>query len=117
MFNRHLRLRHRQDFARLRREGKTLRHPYFMLSYAPNALAHNRYGFITSKHLGKAVARNRVRRLLREVIRHNHSFIYSGYDIVIIARSKIMEQPFDSIERNVCEQLKRAKLLIEENYP
>ena len=63
---RRLRLRRKDDFARLRQHGRVWRHHMLILSVTPNGLTHNRYGFVTSKHLGKAVVRNRTRRLLRE---------------------------------------------------
>lgn len=116
MVQRRLRLRRPQDFERLRHNGKVQRHPLIVMSYAPNTLPHNRYGFITSKHLGNAVVRNRVRRLLRESVRYSHTHIQPGYDIVFVARAHIVEQPAGQIKRTVSELLRRAGLItIEED--
>ena len=107
---RHLRLRRQDDFARLRAIGQVQRHPLVIMSVAPNNLPHNRYGFITSKQLGNAVRRNRVRRLLREAVRHVHPMLKPGYDIVFIARRRIVGQPFQAVHRAVISGMERAGL-------
>lgn len=111
---RRLRLRHSRDFARLRREGRVYRHPLMLLSVLENTHDENRYGFITSKHLGKAVVRNRVRRLLREATRQLHPSLKSGFDVVFIGRSQIVDQPFTPIYHAMYELLNRAGLVEEE---
>lgn len=111
---RHLRLRRKADFARLRRHGRVWRHPFLVLSAAPNGLSHNRYGFITSKKLGKAVVRNRARRLLREAVRAVHDHLQTGYDIVLIARQPIAGQPYQAVLQAVETSLKRAGLWLPE---
>jgi ribonuclease P protein component len=105
------RLRSRADFARLRREGRVFRHPAVTLSLAANELPHNRYGFITAKHLGKAVVRNRVRRRLREVIRQMHPQLSSGFDMVFIVRPPLVEQPMTKVAQIVGDVLRKAGLV------
>ncbi len=105
-----LRLRRSQEFVRLRRSGSVWRHPFVVLSVMPNGLTHNRYGFVTGKHVGTAVARNRVRRRLREVIRHAHPALQQGYDIALIARAPIVGQPFQAVKEAVIASLCRAGL-------
>jgi ribonuclease P protein component len=111
------RLCRREDFQRLRREGRTYHHRFLILNLASNELAHNRYGFVTSKPLGKAVARNRVRRLLREVIRHLHPRIAAGFDIVIVARKDIVGQPFRIIYRTIEVMMIKAGIVQAESNP
>lgn len=105
------RLRHSRDFARLQQEGRAYRHAWLILSTAPNALTHNRYGFITGKRLGKAVVRNRLRRQLREVIRDLHPHLKTGQDIVLIARHTLVGKPFAEIRRIVYKLCQQARLL------
>ena len=110
---RRLRLRHSRDFARLQREGRVYRHPWMLVSLAPNGLSHNRYGFITSKRLGTAVIRNRTRRQLREAIRRLHSDLQQGFDIVIIARPVLVGQDFALILDVVRQLFYRSGLVVE----
>jgi ribonuclease P protein component len=107
---RHLRLRRKEDFAHLRQAGRVWRHPFLILSVAPNQLTHNRYGFVISKRLGTAVVRIRTRRRLREVMRHLHPQIAPGHDIVIIARNPIVEQSYQTLYETVVSMLQHAKL-------
>jgi ribonuclease P protein component len=106
----HLRLRRAEDFQRLRQVGKTHPNRFLVLSFSSNELAHNRYGFIVSKHVGKAVTRNRIRRRLREVVRALDPQLTPGYDVVLIARQPLAEQPFDVVMRTVNELFRRAEL-------
>jgi len=111
---RRLRLRESSDFLRLRQEGMVKRHPTLMISYSPNSLEENRYGFITAKNLGKAVKRNRVRRLMREAVRLQHPLWQQGYDVVFIARPLAVGQPFQEIQRIVNELAQRAGLTLKD---
>ena len=110
---RRFRLRRNEDFARLRREGRTVRHNGIVMSCAPNGLPYNRYGFVTGKYLGKAVIRNRVRRLLKESARLLHPQLRAGFDVVFIARQPVIGQPFAAVQRIVKGLTQRAGILVE----
>lgn len=105
------RLHRSADFARLRTDGQTWRHPWLTLSVAPNGLPHNRYGFVISKRIGGAVVRNRVRRQLRAMLFQMNRQLRPGYDLVWIARNEIAGKPYTQISATVYELLRRARLL------
>lgn len=107
---RHLRLRRKSDFAHLRQTGRVWRHPSLTVSVAPNHLNHNRYGFITSRQLGNAVTRNRVRRRLRAVVQEVHPHLLPGHDIALIARSPAADQSYRAIREAVITIMQRAGL-------
>jgi len=53
------------------------------LSPATNSEAASRYCLMVGKKCGTAVRRNRIKRILREIIRHNRYRIPAGHDYII----------------------------------
>ncbi|MCY4539899.1 MAG: ribonuclease P protein component [Chloroflexi bacterium] len=106
-----LRLRQSSDFARVRQEGKVYRHRVMLLSLRDNGLPGNRYGFVVGKHVGAAVSRNRCKRRLRALIDSIHDCVGQGFDIVIVARPAILQQPYSELQRIVSVLFQRAQLL------
>ena len=59
-----------------------------------------RVGFTTTKKLGCAVVRNRVRRRLREICRLMFTGVPVGYDYVFIGRQATIDRPFDMLQKD-----------------
>lgn len=78
-----------------------------------NRTSGNRVGITVSKKLGKAHVRNRTRRRLREVYRLNEDKFQPGWDIVVVARSKAVDAPFDKLTRSYLALAKKAGILRE----
>lgn len=59
-----------------------------LLIYAnPNDLGHPRIGLSTSRKVGTAPRRNRIRRMLREAFRLMQHDFPRGYDLVVVVRA------------------------------
>lgn len=71
----------------------------------------NRVGVTVSKKLGKAHVRNRTRRRIREVYRLNEEKFQPGWDIVVVARTKAVEAPFEKLTASCLTLAKKAGLL------
>lgn len=87
---------------------------YLVLYARRNRTGINRVGITTGKKLGHAVVRNRTRRRLREVYRLNEEAFLPGYDIVVVARSRAVEAPFDKLTKAYLELAHKAGILRED---
>lgn len=76
----------RSDFVNANREGKRYHTAHFAITFRKNRLGLSRLGITTGKKAGNAVARNRIKRRIREFYRLHKADVPRGCDIVIAAR-------------------------------
>lgn len=95
MIARDFRLHREGDVRRVRSRGKAFAHGALVARVLPNDLdpSQNRYAVIAGKRCGKAVQRNRIKRLVREALRGYHPWLQPGHDIALICRGTIEEMP------------------------
>ncbi len=76
-------LRKRAEFNRLSASGKKYHTPHFIVVWAVGDFGRARLGITASRKIGNAVARNLVKRRVREFFRLNKSlFIMADYNII-----------------------------------
>ena len=63
------RLRRRADYLRCYRTGRRRHGAFAILYFVPNEIGHPRLGITASRKVGKAVARQRLKRRVREIYR------------------------------------------------
>ena len=84
-------------FRRLYYRGKNVSSPILVLHFMPQKLGVNRLGITVSTKIGKAVVRNRLRRLIKEAYRQLEPAIPVGYDFVIVARQAMLGADYSGI--------------------
>ena len=107
-----MRLRQRGDFARLKQQGRRLARGCLVLNWqelAPGA--QTRFAVITTRKLGKAVVRNRCRRLIRECFRLHQHALRGPVDMVLIARPSMVGKNFAAVEAAYLNLLREAALI------
>ena len=112
-----------RDYARVRRLGRRSASTYFAVSIATRAAANeaipdqglppvargegvdgelrSRLGLIVSRKVGNAVARNRVKRAVREWFRNGSAQLAESVDIVVIARRGAADRRVSEICREL----------------
>jgi ribonuclease P protein component len=90
-------LRSREDFVRVSTHGHSRADRLMVARFVPNGRDHDRFGISTGRRLGGAVARNRVRRRLREVLRRSPNQTGHGWDILLVVRPAAVTATFDEL--------------------
>ncbi len=101
------------DFRRVYRQGKSIADENLVVYIRKSTLPISRIGFSISKKVGKAVVRNKIKRRLREIFRHNLSLLKENVDIVVIVRSAAVEADYAQLNRSYLKSLRQLKALKE----
>lgn len=101
------------DFQRVWENGKSWSTPVLILRAHANGTNGNRFGFVVGKKVGKAVRRNRTKRLMREAVRRRLERMRQGWDIILIARREAEGAEFAAVDTAVENLFQRARLFIE----
>lgn len=109
MLGREFRISTGKEYNNIYKGGKRIPGRYIILFYQPNSLGINRFGVVTSKKVGKAVARNQAKRRLREIIKKNE-LDKKGFDIIIVARYNIGGVTSELLEKDFKIVTKKADL-------
>jgi ribonuclease P protein component len=112
------RLTRTRDFAAVREGGKSWTGRCLILAIRsrPDAIqAHA--GFTTTKRIGNAVTRNRVRRRLRMIVRDNFPRLTVTHDIVTIAKYPAVKADYASLKQEWEKLASRAGLFDHRSSP
>lgn len=106
------RLKRSRDFERVRLEGRMVRGGMLMLGVMrveEEPAFH--VGLVTSRRIGGAVVRNRIRRRLREIVRRHQHALPGGYWLVVVARPAAAQADSATLEAEWLRLAKRAGIL------
>ena len=107
------RVRPRGEFERIRQNGHSWPHRFFVLIVLPRPAgleAPPRIGVAAGKKLGGAVARNHFKRKLREAVRQVYPNMQSGVDMILIARAPVADATAAQLVAALIETLQRARI-------
>jgi ribonuclease P protein component len=105
------RLKKSAEFQRVRALKRSWAHPLLVLYAAANNQGGTRVGISVSKRIGRAVARNRAKRLIREAVRSFLPGLPADQDLVFVARPSMGEAGYAQVLEAVERLLRRAGLL------
>lgn len=112
------RLKKSNEFRTVYRRGKSIANDLLVLYTLNNRknkdkenLPYNKVGVSVSKKVGNSVVRSRTKRLITENYRLNEENLKKGFDLVFVARTKIKDKDYHSVEKAMMNLLKKAGLL------
>lgn len=85
-----VKLKENRDFRRVYNKGKSFVCPFFVVYINKNRTNETRLGITVGKKIGNAVKRNRAKRVITAAFSTVCPKIISGYDFVIVARTRIL---------------------------
>ena len=89
------------EFKRVFSEGRRIEGKNLIIFILKNDYDFNRLGIIVKKETGKAVARNKIKRRLKEAGRLLNKKLLLGYDIIVLAKNNIRESSYFEICYNL----------------
>jgi ribonuclease P protein component len=102
------RVRRRGEFQNVFDRGVRVHGRYLTILMTPAPGARCRLGIVASKKLGGAVARNRAKRLIREVFRQNPLRAGRAVDILVIPRRELFDAVYSNLEDDFQSTCRRA---------
>ncbi len=102
------RILHRAEFREVYAKGRKIQAKFFTAFVLQNSLERVRLGITATRKSGKAVNRNRARRLVREVFRKHKSRIAANLDIVVNVKSQLCDADYWDVEADFLAFIEKA---------
>lgn len=108
------RLRSRADYLAVQNSGARIASRHMTLLGRANALGMDRLGIVASRRVGGAVQRNRAKRRLRELFRHQVRHVSPEgegrtLDVVVIARQSLVDAPASALRAEFSSAFRRLR--------
>ncbi len=100
-----------KEFRTLYYRGRSQVSPFLVAYVRKNKLGVCRIGITTGKKIGKAVQRNRCRRLIREAYRQICPAIQGSWDIVFVARARTAQASMQQVLKDMQAAFRTLGLL------
>ncbi|WP_280771270.1 ribonuclease P protein component [Salipaludibacillus daqingensis] len=109
--NRKYSLRKNEEFQNVFKKGKSVANRQFVVYQLVKEEGTSiRFGLSVSKKIGNAVMRNRIKRLMKEVLRELSPELQQNRDIVIIARKPTSDMDYQQMKKSLNHVMKVGKL-------
>jgi len=100
-FSKESRILKRSDFIRLSEENRKVQNQHFVALFSKSATGRTRLGITVTKRVGNAVARNKLKRYVREFYRQQHETDQKKIDINIIVKKDAAGLPPNEAHRSL----------------
>ena len=104
-------LKKKVDYDRVKREGKRCQTSLFNVMFCSSPAYNTRVGIVVGRRFGKAVVRNRGKRIFRELVRKTHSLLVKGYDIIVFPKRPVLTYNHHALSESWVQVLAREGLV------
>ncbi|HWO97475.1 MAG TPA: ribonuclease P protein component [Bacillus sp. (in: firmicutes)] len=112
------RIKKNKEFQAVFKSGKSFANRQFVVYVMDQPEQnHFRVGLSVGKKIGNAVTRNRVKRLIRQVIFEFSSELNQHKDYIIIARMPASDMTYEEVKKSLTHVLRKAKVLKKQYAP
>lgn len=105
-------IKERWAFSAAYKKGRSRVHPALVTYVRKNRYGRPRVGITAGKKVGGAVQRNRCRRLIREAYRTLVPSVSGGWDIIFVARSRMLPMKSTQVLPVMREHLQTLGVLL-----
>jgi ribonuclease P protein component len=106
-FPRRVRLARSAELTACWEEGRRWRTPHLELAWRPNQVGHPRVAFVVPRFQFTAVARNRLRRRLKEMLRREALSTLPSVDLVVRTKRVAYSAPASSLHSELMDSVRR----------
>ena len=110
-FPKQSRLLKRAQFVKVQTDGRRYGCPFFSVTCLHDAgLDSAKAGLTASRRIGNSVVRNRLRRRMREAIRHELTHAQPGWMFVFFPRTAAADAPMPQLREEVARAFRQCRL-------
>ena len=99
-----------KDFSLIYNKSQKMHTKYAIIFIKENNTNQRRFGFVASKKTGKAVQRNRIKRLFKEFVKLNRTKLKENTDYIFVGKSNLKENirslKYKDIEKDMLKVIK-----------
>ncbi len=101
------------DIQRVLKNGRYSHAPDFGIKFLQNQKGSTRMTVVVSTKISKkAVARNKIKRRIREIIKKEiMPHIKNGYDVIVMTKKSVLESDFSKMKKDTIKLFKKSKLI------
>lgn len=107
------RIKHSNDFLDIMHSPTRIKSGIYSIYFKKNDLGYSRIGISTSKKLGNAVVRNRIKRQIRSII-HSDFDLSSPLDIIIVVKDGFKTDDFQTSKAALNDALEKIRRTLNE---
>jgi ribonuclease P protein component len=107
-FDKSGRLRKRREFLTAQQKGRKI-HLRDLLVFVHPRQGERRVGFTVTTKVGRAVQRNRIKRVLREIWRRNRDMLPDGLDVIFVAKRTAVNAQHGALRLQFVELAQRLQ--------